>query len=114
MSKATNVKAVLCETWADARKIAGGYSYVHAHEGPREVGIMLSCPCGCGQAGGIYFDDVEWNKKNSRVTWKRSGPRERLTIHPSIGMKPYREGQDVESDGYHWHGWLRDGVLQSC
>lgn len=108
MSKATNVKATLIEPFDSDRlfKTPGAYCFVHSDG--HEVGIVHSCPCGCGMQSGAYFAP-----STSKVLWERSGTREALTLRPSIGIRPQRPDQDKESDGYHWHGYLTDGVWKS-
>ncbi len=51
--------------------------------------------------------------KSSRPRWTNSGTDDKPTLSPSVGIKPWQDEDDVESDGFHWHGWLRDGVWVS-
>lgn len=110
MSKATNVTAVLIEG-ADkqerCKQIPGSFFYYWS--GEKETGIIQSCPCGCGNLGNLNLKPT-----NKSPSWANSGTRDKPTLSPSVGIKKYREDQDVEPDGFHWHGYLVDGVWKSC
>ncbi len=107
MSKATNVTAILVtgeDKLSQVRKQPGGFYYMENTEG-----IMHSCPCGC-----THIEYLNLDPKSHRPCWVSSGSHERPTLKPSVGIKPYADQQDVESDGFHWHGWLQDGVWNSA
>lgn len=108
MSKATNVMATLLDgenKSGRARENPGSFYYVTAAGGSGGAGIIHSCPCGCGNLGHLNLDP-----EAGRPRWSNSGSREKPTLHPSVGIKSFNDGQDIEADGFHWHGWLRDGV----
>lgn len=67
------------------------------------VGFVHACPCGCGQWGGVHFREY-----GSGAMWDRMGDDLHMTLTPSIGFNPKTEG------GYHWHGFLRNGVFEEC
>ncbi len=116
MSKATNIAAVLIEgesKYERAREIPGAFFYYLKFEGDEVSGIINSCPCGCGALGSLNLDPKE-KAESGRPLWTNSGTREKPTLSPSVGAKAHAPGQDKESDGYHWHGYLRDGVWVSC
>ena len=80
--------------------------------GEREgVGIRFECPCrseSCAWGGlvGIAFAnplDGGAGVDGMGPRWQRTGDTfETLTLSPSIHLVG------------HWHGWLRNGVLESC
>lgn len=115
MSKATNIPAVriTVDTHKDlaARQTPGAYYFFHgSDDDSRTIGMIHSCPCGCGALTSLNFDE----RRNDRPLWKVAGDADKLTLEPSIGIKRFAAGQDVEADGYHWHGWLREGVWVSA
>lgn len=73
----------------------GAFKYFRA--GDQVGGINFVCPCGCGAILGISFvpPGPVW-------TWRRD--EDRLTVSPSIRRL----------DGCGWHGYLRDGVWETC
>ncbi len=72
-------------------------------DGPDEDGdydFYYCCPCGCGSIGLLF---VGKNVKPAvSPSWTWNGSLEKPTLHPSV----HHIG--------HWHGWLRDGVWESC
>lgn len=108
---ATGVKATLLEgedNLEQAKKTAGAFWY-YDYEDEKDVGILHSCPCGCGNIGSLNIK--EWAEKKGPL-WTLSGPREAPTLTPSVGIRAY--GKAIKTDGdFHWHGWLRDGVWES-
>lgn len=65
-------------------------------------GFLIACP-GCGQYGGIALGDKDNPARNWRVT--AGGPEDvtTLSVEPSIL---------IHCCG--WHGYLRNGVFESC
>lgn len=59
-----------------------------------------ACPCGCGAAGALRVQAGE--KPSHSPSWMWNGSRDAPTLTPSV----YFVG--------HWHGWLRNGVWESC
>lgn len=115
MPKATGVSAALVETIDDTRESAGAFCYTR-HQGRQDVGIVHSCPCGCGIISAINL--IEHAGRNGPL-WQNSGSREKPTLSPSVGIHAYEHDpvnpvmKVKEADGYHWHGWLRNGVWES-
>lgn len=91
-------------TWVSQRP--GAFYYVRRHGYEGDYGMIHSCPCGCGRLSGVYFE------KSNGPTWVRTGPREAPTLSPSVGIRAY-DDETRGPDGYHWHGWLRDGAWES-
>lgn len=111
MSKATNVKATLLEGEQKdqrAKETPGSFFYGVGFDSRETIGIIHSCPCGCGNLGFLNLDP-----KRGRPLWTNTGTSEKPTLKPSVGIKQYRDDQDVEKDGFHWHGYLRNGVWES-
>lgn len=74
-------------------KDAGAY-WFYSRRG-KKAGLIFACPCGCGAAGRITFD--AWTVTETP----------RISVTPSIG---FSKGES----GFHWHGYLRDGVFEEC
>ena len=80
--------------------------YAPAKDGdPIRQGIIHKCPCGCGAAGSLFFAG-----SGRPVTWTVSGEWPKVTLSPSIGFW----GHNTRDQGYHWHGYLRDGIFEEC
>jgi hypothetical protein len=108
----TGVKATLIPAsegkYEKATQTPGAFYYTVNQDGER-VGLIHSCPCGCGLLGALNFDPEQ---KGKRPVWSRSGPDDAPTCSPSVGF--HGTPQSVKGpDGYHWHGWLRNGVWES-
>jgi len=71
------------------------------------LGIGHACPCGCGMQGCIWFRDGSMNGsgRNPDHEWDVTGEWPKVTLAPSIGFGRLKAG------GYHWHGFLEDGVF---
>lgn len=114
-----NVKAEFIGDRADieskfeyAEKHAGAFWYGDSDDFDR-LTILHSCPCGCGMLGSLPLV-----KQEERPFWTNSGTREVPTLSPSVGIHPVDNPEKPERGvgrdcGYHWHGWLRDGVWVS-
>ena len=87
--------------------------FVARDKPPRDgYGIEFDCPCGrgpeCEWGGTIciaFANPLDGGPVSrwGREKWQRTGDTfESLTLTPSI----HAVG--------HWHGWLRNGVLESC
>lgn len=63
--------------------------------------LIHKCPCGCGDVASLRIG-VE--KPAESPSWKWNGNREKPTLEPSVYAKA--------TCGYH--GWLRDGVWETC
>jgi hypothetical protein len=86
---------------------AGAYQFTRYGDAPNVVvGIIHSCPCGCGQLSSLYFE----GKGRGRPEWKVSGVWPKVSITPSIGFW----GTNTKEQGFHWHGYLTDGEFREC
>lgn len=72
------------------------------------VGLVLDCPCGCGQRLSVLFANpldggAPWG---SQPLWSRSGDTiDTLTLRPSIL---------VLSGDCRWHGFITNGAVEGC
>ncbi len=71
------------------------------------VGFNHACPCGCGKWSFIRLNPEHWEPGTTPM-WTRTGDDLHMTLSPSIGIKPQTAA------GYHWHGYLRNGVFEEC
>ena len=69
------------------------------------VGFNHACPCGCGTWSFIRLNAEGWEPGTVPI-WERVGDDLHMTLTPSIGIRPKDEG------GYHWHGFLRNGIFE--
>ncbi|MCV0384907.1 MAG: hypothetical protein K5821_00515 [Nitrobacter sp.] len=60
------------------------------------------CPCGCGSLAPLTVGNGFKPTNAGYATWQWDGSLDRPTLHPSV----HHVG--------HWHGWLRNGVWESC
>jgi hypothetical protein len=60
------------------------------------AGMIYCCPCGCGATGALRF------RPAVSPSWQWDGNEDAPTLSPSV----HHVG--------HWHGWLRNGVWESC
>jgi hypothetical protein len=63
------------------------------------AGFHFACPCGCGEIGAV--------KVAGDNAWQWNGNRDKPTVRPSVAFS-------TKSGNPHWHGWLTDGVWESC
>jgi hypothetical protein len=68
------------------------------------AGLNFGCPCGCGATGAITFD------RGDGRGWTVTGEWPKASLQPSIGFW----SDAKRGDGYHWHGYLREGVFEEC
>lgn len=104
------VRAKILETfdWSALRETPGAIAYCRKNDQGQDVGMVHSCPCGCGILSGVW-----WPPSTSKVLWSLGGTRESPTLSPSVGIKRQTSEQSVRPDGYHWHGYLENGVWRS-
>lgn len=88
-----------------AREHPGAFYYVTRHG--HRVGMIHSCPCGCGTLGYLNFGE------NRNPRWTLTGPEDAPTLDPSVAMTANADDTSIRYDGYHWHGFLRDGLWKS-
>lgn len=98
-------QAVLPLGGEDARMIgaswpAGGFALEQPQEAGGEQRLWWSCPCGCGHVTFLHVG--KGFKPADPPSWEWNGSTEAPTLSPSV----HRVG--------HWHGWLRNGVWESC
>jgi hypothetical protein len=89
------VKATMFDDIDDVSSTPGGFEYFRAGE-RYPAGMIYSCPCGCGAKGSLNF------RPHASPSWEWDGNTEAPTLSPSV----HHVG--------HWHGWLRNGVWESC
>lgn len=88
----------------DHQSEPGAFQFLN-YEGER-VGLIHACPCGCGQIGALYWK----NPRKGGANWSVEGGWPEATLRPSIGFW----GQNTKKQGYHWHGYLTNGVFEEC
>lgn len=66
-------------------------------------GFIHGCPCGCGGKSAMWF---EGHENAGGPKWSVTGEWPKVTLSPSIGIRP----QDAQGR-YHWHGYLENGVF---
>lgn len=85
----------------DACKEPGDFYF--SPPNPAENGMRLLsflCPCGCGELCGIRVRD---DGQNIDGAWGWNKDEEKPTTTPSIAINQN-----------HWHGYLKNGVFESC
>src|SRR5688500_12069211 len=60
------------------------------------AGMIFNCPCGCGARSALAF------RPHAAPSWEWDGNWDAPTLSPSV----HHVG--------HWHGWLRNGIWESC
>lgn len=65
-----------------------------------EQAFWYSCPCGCGRIAPLTVGNGF--KPADGPSWAWNGSFETPTLTPSV----HHVG--------HWHGWLKNGVWESC
>lgn len=84
------------EQGLDALKAAaGGFEFLKDKTGRISLMVMI-CPCGCGNTGGLKI------RPAPSPSWDWDGNLDAPTLSPSV----HHVG--------HWHGWLRNGIWESC
>ena len=93
--KIAPVKAKRFEDIDEVGKYPGAFEYYRI--GDRyPAGIIYCCPCGCGHQGSLHF------RPDPPPSWEWDGNMDTPTLSPSV----HHVG--------HWHGWLRNGIWESC
>lgn len=97
----------------DPRERDPGAYYFVIHPTTKErLGITHACPCGCRGLSLCWFRGK--GPVNGDAEWDVIGEWPKVTMNPSIGVKyDGRTGQKPPT-GYHWHGYLRNGVFEEC
>jgi len=90
----------------DDIKNAGEFCFiVHLDAPDVHAGIIHACPCGCGAQSTSWFK----GHGRGRPEWDVTGEWPNATLSPSIGIRTW-----TTPGGYHWHGYLRNGVFEEC
>lgn len=83
----------------DDQLLAGSFSASPAEAGgPQD--FWYCCPCGCGITACLVVGNGF--KPATAPSWNWNGSTEAPTLAPSV----HHPG--------HWHGWLRNGIWESC
>lgn len=87
---------------------AGSYQFFKRSGDPEGTrrGIIHACPCGCGMLGSLYFA----GQNPGGAEWNVEGEWPKVSLTPSIGFY----GQNKRDQGFHWHGYLRNGIFEEC
>lgn len=85
----------------------GAYYFLHFDDPAEKVGILHGCPCGCGGRSTLFFSGVGRGGNE----WTVTGQWPKVTLSPSIGIKYDHLGQRPPGGGYHWHGYLENGIF---
>lgn len=107
MSRATAIAATLVEADEFGEDAAPGSIRYAVYGAVPDAKLYFTCPCGCGGEGMLYVRPFP-----GKPFWSNLGTRERPSTQPSIGFNGGPKAREIESDGYHWHGYLVDGVWQ--
>jgi hypothetical protein len=87
----------------------GAYYFMRDSDKPGvNVGIIHGCPCGCGGRSAIWFKGLG---PDAHHEWDVAGEWPNVTLSPSIGIRMGKGGMRPEGGGYHWHGYLENGVF---
>lgn len=88
------------DDWAKRGRPAGAVWYYTAEGSEAPAGMHIVCPCGCGGLWGASFP-----------RWTLDGDRDAPTLSPSLRfLEPTSDG----SHATHWHGFIRNGVFETC
>jgi hypothetical protein len=106
-----NARAFEVEADDGGRNISqpGAYHFLHYENPEVNIGIIHGCPCGCGESAALFFRGLSRGQQE----WDVLGEWPNVTLFPSIGIR-YGRGTDPSGGGYHWHGYLRNGVFEEC
>lgn len=94
-------------------KQAGDFYFMHHHFDPIPIGLIHTCPCGCGLLGSLYFEGRRPKDWAPGAEWKVTGTWPKVSLTPSIGFHGAPDSPKGP-DGYHWHGFLTNGVFEEC
>lgn len=86
-------------------KLPAGAYYFMVNEHGRKNGFIHGCPCGCGTRSAMWFEGEE---NAGGPKWTVTGEWPKVTMSPSIGIG---RGREPCIAGFHWHGYLREGVF---
>lgn len=109
-----NAKAFMVERQNyDENGHAGACSFVSYADDTlhTSVGVRHKCPCGCGSLSTLYFK----GGGRGAPEWDVIGEWPNVTLTPSIGIRRGNRDApdgDLRPDGFHWHGYLKDGTFE--
>lgn len=87
----------------DVPGVAGAIVLIKSDDGTLN-GINHCCPCGCGS-----WSYMGINPKVNTQIWSVQGSEwPNVTLAPSIGI---RRRQSDPGSGFHWHGYLENGIF---
>jgi hypothetical protein len=104
-----NAVAVQVEPRDNDSLAAGEFYFIHHGDDGENSGIIHACPCGCGGRSALFFR----GKGHGNQEWEVTGEWPKVTLSPSIGIR-YDGAGNGSSSGYHWHGYLRNGIFEEC
>ena len=84
----------------------GPGEYIFFDFNGKRAGIHHGCPCGCGAIGALAFR----GSGMGMAEWDVAGEWPKASLTPSIGFY----GRNRREQGFHWHGFLRNGVFEEC
>lgn len=87
----------------------GAFYFVRRPGVPGVAGIIHGCPCGCGGRSILYLIGGGNGRHDEHAVVSGQWPK--VTLSPSIGVKFDVNGKPGKDGGYHWHGYLRDGIF---
>jgi len=96
--KTAPMASVLVDNIVSDAAPAGAVKFYDA-DGQSPFGFHFQCPCGCRSVGGV--------RVAGSGAWQWNGSRDKPTVSPSVLL--YEADQRP-----HWHGYLRNGVWESC
>lgn len=108
MAKTTGIAATVIEGVEFPHDAPAGAIQYRIYGAVPDSTLYFTCPCGCGAVGHVFVRPFP-----KKPFWSNVGTREAPTIQPSIGFNRRERDEDVENDGYHWHGYLMEGVWHS-
>lgn len=71
------------------------------------TGVVLDCPCGCGNRLAIPVTPTFSGCPPLRHPWQRTGELDHLTLSPSVDLPAKKLGANCVG----WHGFIRNGVV---
>lgn len=80
-------------------RIAGSFR-LNVSDPDGKLSFWYCCPCGCTGVGPLNVGNGF--RPPSTPSWQWDGSLDAPTLHPSVNHVG------------HWHGWLRNGVWESC
>jgi hypothetical protein len=81
------------------RRIPGSYRFTEP-DADGELSFWYCCPCGCKAVAPLIAG--KGFKPSAGPSWQWNGMVNTPTLEPSVNHIG------------HWHGWLRNGVWESC